>query len=229
MACSGVIAAAGFALTLAAGEPVVFATEAPFPPYSFVDAAGVITGFERDVGDEVCRRALLVCDWRNVQFDRLIPGVMTGEFDVVLGGLAVTPERMRLVDFTFAYNESSDTDVLYGHAGAPAPAQARVAVQSGTIQEAHARDMGWDLRPFGTPAEVLGAVTSGAADLAFGAFESEIANLPDLLPLYEEDVPDMGTAMAVCRGNDALLQRLNAALGAMMEDGTIDEFTQRWL
>lgn len=229
MGCTGAIAAAGLALTLASGEPVVFATEAPFAPYTTLDAAGEIGGFEREVGDEVCLRAQLTCVWQNVQFDRLIPGVMTGEFDVILGGLAVTPERMRLVDFTEAYNESSDIDQLYGHQGAPAPDQGRVAVQSGTTQHGHARDMGWDVLAFGTPAEVMGAVVAGKADLAFGAFETEAAAFPDILPLYEEDVPDMGTAMAVCHGNTALLTQLNAALGAMLEDGTIDEIAARWL
>lgn len=229
MACTGAIAAAGFALTLAAGEPVVFATEAPFAPYTTLDAAGAIGGFERAVGDEVCARAHLTCVWQNVQFDRLIPGVMSGEFDVILGGLAVTPERMRLVEFTLAYNESSDIDKLYGREGAPAPDQARVAVQSGTIQHGHARDRGWDVLPFGTPGEVVGAVAAGKADLAFGAFEAEAAAAPDILPIYEEEVPDMGTAMAVCRGNTALLTQLNTALGAMIEDGTIDEITARWL
>lgn len=229
MACTGVIAAAGLALTLAAGDPVVFATEAPFAPYTTLDETGEIGGFEREVGDEVCARAHLTCTWQNVQFDRLLPGVMAGEFDVILGGLAVTPERLRLVDFTLAYNESSDTDKLYGRAGAPQPTQARVAVQSGTIQHSYARDAGWNILPFGSPAEVVGAVVAGKADLAFGAFETETAGLPDILPLYEENVPDMGTAMAVCRGNEPLLTQLNTALKAMIEDGTIDEITARWL
>lgn len=229
MACAGVIAAAGLALTLAAGEPVVFATEAPFAPYTVMDETGAIAGFEREVGDEVCARAQLTCIWVNVQFDRLLPGVMSGEFDVVLGGLAITPARMAQVDFTLPYNESSDIDVFYGREDAPEPARARIAVQSGTIQADHARAAGWDVMPFGTPSDVVGAVVTGRADLAFGPFEAETADLPDILPLYQEEVPDLGTAMAVCRGNDALLDQLNAALEAMTTDGTIDEITARWL
>lgn len=229
MACAGVIAAAGLALTLAAGEPVVFATEAPFAPYTTLDASGGIGGFEREIGDEVCVRAQLTCSWVNVQFDRLVPGVIAGEFDVILGGMAITPERMAQVDFTMPYNETGGIDQLYGREGAPEPAKARVAVQSGTIQQSHALAMGWDVSAFGTPADVVGAVLAGTADLAFGAFETEVAGFPDLLPLYSEEVPDLGTAMAVCRGNDALLYQLNTALEGMFEDGTIDEITARWL
>ena len=229
MACAGTIAALTLSVTLIAGEPVRFATEAPFAPYTFVDDAGQISGFERDVADEVCRRAHLTCIWENVQFDRLLPGVMSGEFDVALGGLAVTPERMKQVDFTIAYNESGDTDVLYGFEGAPAPDQARVAVQSGTIQAGHARGKGWDTTAYGNPRAVIDAVLTGKADLAFGSFEEELAAYPDLLPLYDEEVPDLGTAMAVCKGNDILLTQLNLVLEAMQQDGTIDEITERWL
>ena len=229
MACTGTIAAMGLALTLASNEPVRFATEAPFPPYSYVDDLGQISGFERDVADEVCARAHLTCVWENVQFDRLLPGVMAGEFDVILGGVAVTPDRMKLVDFSIAYNESSDIDVLYGRDGAPEPAQARIGVQSGTIQEGHARAKGWNTTPYGTPQAVIDALLSGKVDLIFGSFADETADLPEILPLYDEEVPDMGTAMAVCKGNSALLTQLNAALEAMIEDGTIDDITARWL
>lgn len=154
---------------------------------------------------------------------------MSGRFDVVLGGIAVTPERMKLVDFSLSYNESSDLDTLYGREGAPEPRVARIGVQSGTIQETHARDRGWDVYSFATEALVMEALDAGKLDLAFGPFEDEAATTTDILPLYDEDVPDMGTAMAVCRGNDALLNQLNAALEAMQKDGTIDEITARWL
>lgn len=229
MACTSTIVAVGLALTLASNEPVRFATEAPFSPYTYVDDTGEVRGFERDIADEVCARAQLTCVWENVQFDRLLPGVMAGEFDVILGGFAVTPDRKKLVDFSIAYNESSDIDVLYGRNGAPEPARARVAVQSGTIQEGHARAKGWDTIPYGTPQAVVDALLAGKVDLIFGSFGDETANLDDILPLYDEEVPDMGTAMAVCKGNTALLTQLNVALDAMLRDGTIDDITARWL
>lgn len=229
MVCGGAIAAIGLGLTLATSEPVVFATEAPFAPYTMIDEAGQIYGFERDIADEVCRRALLRCEWQTAQFDQLLPGVMTGLYDVALGGIAVTAERQKLVDFTMAYNESTDTDLLYGAADAPPPKTARIAVQAGTIQESHARRQGWDVTSFGSPDDVIGALLAGRVDLAFGPFETELASVPEIAWRYEEQVPDLGTAMAVCRGNDALLTQLNTALDAMFNDGTIDEITARWL
>ncbi len=89
--------------------------------------------------------------------------------------------------------------------------------------------MGWNAFSFATEADVLGALTAGKVDLAFGAYATEATEAAGILPLYDEEVPDMGTAMAVCKGNTALLTQLNAALEAMIEDGTIDDITARWL
>jgi ABC-type amino acid transport substrate-binding protein len=208
-------------------------TEAPFAPYTFVDAVGAITGFERDIGDEVCKRALLNCTWENVIFDQLLPGVAAGRFDIVLGGIAVTPERMKLVDFSQTYNDSTDRDWFYGRDGAPMPDEARIGVQSGTLQAAYARDQGYNVYPFATEPKVLQALTAGNIDLAFGTFSADTLDKlqaeAGINALYSADVPDMGTAMAVCRGNTALLTQINAALQAMQADGTIDKITDRWM
>ena len=154
---------------------------------------------------------------------------MAGDFDIVLGGMAVTPDRMRLVDFSLSYEQSQESHSIYGLEGAPVPALARIGVQSGTIHETYAGTMGWNSFSYGTGTEVVTALRTGTVDLAFGALTSEIAAYPEIQSLFAEDIPDLGTAMAVCRGNNTLLTKINAALRAMLDDGTIDAITARWL
>jgi ABC-type amino acid transport substrate-binding protein len=233
MACLGTIAGALAGLTLASAEPVVVGTDGPFPAYVLVDAAGTITGFERDVMDEVCQRARLDCDWRLANFDQLIPGVMAGEFDVVLGGMAVTDERRALVDFTTSYHGTDPTEWYIGRPGAPPPARALIAVQTGTVHESHLRKLGFRHLAFPTEREVLAALSRGEADLALGPFETrpDIAAFIDdngLDFLYSDLIPDDGVAMAVCKGNTDLLDSLNAALDSMRADGTLRAFETRW-
>jgi polar amino acid transport system substrate-binding protein len=233
MSCVGTVAGVMAGLVLAASEPVVVATDAPFPAYTYVDDAGTITGFERDLMDEVCLRAVLDCRWSDVNFDQLIPGVMAGEFDVVLGGIAVTPERREIVDFTAVYHTTDPNEWYIGRPGAPEPSAALTAVQSGTMQEAHLRHMGYRHVAFTTEPEVLEALQSGKVDLALGPFETRqeirdfaAANGFDFL--YSETIPDEGVAMAVCKGNDALLTTLNSALEGIRRDGTLASLETRW-
>lgn len=233
MPCLGTVAGLMTGLILAASEPVLIATDAPFPAYTYVDDAGTITGFERDLMDEVCRRAVLDCAWTLANFDQLIPGVMAGEFDVVLGGIAVTPERRQLVDFTEIYHSTDPDEWYIGRPGAPEPSAALVAVQSGTMQEAHLRVMGYRHLSFPTEPEVLQALLDGKVDLALGPFESR-QDIRDFMGrnaldyLYSETIPDDGVAMAVCKGNAGLLGSLNSALDAIRRDGTLASLETRW-
>jgi len=233
MPCIGTVAGLMAGLVLAASEPVVVATDAPFPAYTYLDDAGTITGFERDLMDEICARALLDCRWTDVTFDQLIPGVMAGDYDVVLGGLAVTPERRDLVDFTAPYHATDPDEWYIGRPGAPDPASALVAVQSGTMQEAHLRQMGYRHLSFSTEPEVLAALVAGKVDLALGPFETR-ADIRDYIAangfdyLYSETIPDEGVAMAVCKGNGALLGTLNTALATIRDDGTLASLENRW-
>lgn len=233
MACVGAVASVMAGLVLAATEPVVIGTDAPFPAYTYVDAAGEITGFERDVMDEVCARAVLDCRWELANFDQLIPGVMSGRFDVVLGGIAVTEERRAMVDFTQSYHGTDPNEWYIGPPGAAEPSKALIAVQSGTVQEAHLRDRGYDHISFPTEPQVLQALVAGEVDLALGPFETreDIRAFVDQYGfdyLYSEVILDDGVGMAVCKGNAGLLDALNLALDTMRRDGTLASLENRW-
>jgi polar amino acid transport system substrate-binding protein len=232
-ACVGTVAGVLAGLYLAASEPVVIATDAPFPAYTYVDENGTITGFERDLMDEVCSRAVLNCTWENVNFDQLIPGVMAGDFDIAIGGIAITPERRDMVDFTQSYHGTDPDEWYIGRPGAPEPSVALTGVQSGTMQEAHLRAMGYRHVAYPTEAEVLSALRAGAVELALGPFETR-QEIRDFIAangfdfLYSDLIPDDGVAMAVCRGNGDLLDALDSALDAMRRDGTLASLENRW-
>jgi ABC-type amino acid transport substrate-binding protein len=234
MTCAGTIAGLVTGLALVASEPVVVGTDGPFPNYILVDEAGVITGYERDLMDEVCLRAALDCTWKLANFDQLIPGVMSGEFDVVLGGIAVNDDRRLLIDFTQSYYFTEPYEWYIGPPGTLPPDQVLTGVQSGTVHEAHLKKLGLNHQTFATEPQVLAALAAGQVDLALGPFETR----PDIQAyldqngfdfLYSDEIPDDGVAMAVCKGNTDLLDSLNAALDAMQADGTLAVIENRWL
>lgn len=233
MPCAGTIASLVAGVVLAASEPVVIGTEAPFPAYTYLAEDGTITGHDRDLMDDICARQHWRCEWQNVHFDELIPGVMSGRFDIIIGGIAVTAERRDLVDFTQAFSNSSPEEWFVGHPGAPEPDQALIAVQSGTVHEAHLKETDYSFRSYATETQVLDALALGTVDLALGPFYTREDLAPfidanDLDFLYPVMIPDDGIAMAVCRGNTDLLDSLNAALDAMRTDGTLAALEDRW-
>jgi polar amino acid transport system substrate-binding protein len=233
MGCIGAIVSVVTGLVLAGSDPIVIGTEAPFPAYIYVADDGTLSGHDYDLMDQICTRAALNCSWELANFDELIPGVMDGRFDVIIGGIAVTPERRTLVDFTQPYYSSDPEEWYLGRSGAPEPANALIAVQSGTVHEAHLRKLGYRHIAFSTEPQVLAAIAEGSVDLALGPFETrgevqDFADANGLEYLYYELIPDDGVAMAVCRGNSDLLDSLNLALDAMRADGTLEILEDRW-
>ncbi|MDA8004923.1 MAG: transporter substrate-binding domain-containing protein, partial [Alphaproteobacteria bacterium] len=55
-----------------AQQVVRMGTEGAYPPYNFINDAGEIDGFERELGDELCRRANLNCEWVTNDWDSII-------------------------------------------------------------------------------------------------------------------------------------------------------------
>jgi len=231
VAC-GALTAGIAALHLASAPATIIGTEVPFYPYTQIDETGEITGMDREIADEVCERARLRCEWIATQFDQLIPGLNMGAFDIIMGGIAITDARQKRVDFTIPYTQSGSSSSYLGLPGAPGIDDAITAVQSGTIQEQHLSDTGRRYISLPNEIAVLEALVQGRADLALGAFNSMTTDAMITQQgfefLYSEDIFDDGTAMAVCKGNDPLREKLDAALSAMIEDGTLDEISARW-
>ena len=54
-------------------DTVRMGTEGAYPPFNFINEAGEIDGLERELGDELCRRADLECEWVTNEWDSMIP------------------------------------------------------------------------------------------------------------------------------------------------------------
>src|SRR5262245_64990665 len=91
------LAVVGAAITLAAAayaaDKVRVATEASFPPFSKTEADGSFAGFEIDLGNEVCRRADLDCEWVKQDFDGMIAALLVNKYDMVFSSMSIKPER----------------------------------------------------------------------------------------------------------------------------------------
>ena len=117
-------------------------TEGAYPPYNFINDEGEVDGFERELGDELCRRADLECVWVTNEWDSIIPNLVEGNYDTILAGMSITDERDEVIDFTQPYIPPS-ASVYVALAGAGDGAVAgRVAAQVSTIQADYLSESG---------------------------------------------------------------------------------------
>ena len=84
-------------------DAVRMGTEGAFPPYNFINDSGEVDGLERELGDELCRRADLECTWVTNEWDSIIPNLVAENYDTIMAGMSITDERDEVIDFTQPY------------------------------------------------------------------------------------------------------------------------------
>jgi ABC-type amino acid transport substrate-binding protein len=217
---------------------VRFGTEGAFPPWNFLDSNGNVAGFEVDLGNELCTRAGLDCEWTVNDWDTMIPDLKAKQFDAILAGMAITEERVAEIDFTAMYRPP-DPSRFVGLSGESFDFadlnSTRIGVLRSTIQHDYLRE-NFDRRAnsindFLTFGGMLRELRSGALHLIF-ADEAELAAAMASEPDFDFKGPPIlvggGVGIGLRKEDDELEARLNAALSSMKQDGSLDALITQW-
>lgn len=76
------------------------------PPFSMKDQAGVWEGINVDLWKEIAKELNVLYQFQEMEIDALLAGVADGSIDVVVGPLAITLGREKIVDFSVAFYTS---------------------------------------------------------------------------------------------------------------------------
>jgi polar amino acid transport system substrate-binding protein len=218
-------------MALAQSQTIRMGTEGAYPPYNFLNDKGEVDGFEREVGDELCKRAELTCEWVVTDWDGIIPNLVSGNYDTIIAGMNITAERDEVIDFTQNYLPpsasafvalSADVDVTTGV----------IAAQASTVQAGHVAASGASLLEFATPEETVASVRNGEADAVF-------ADKDYLIPIVEESGGALmfvgediqlgdGVGMGLRESDTELRDKFDAAIQSMKDDGTLNTLITKW-
>lgn len=225
------VIALGAGVALAGSHSVIrMGTEGAYEPWNFINDSGEIDGFERELGDELCARAELNCEWVTNEWDSIIPNLVSGNYDVIIAGMSITDERDEVIDFTQAYTPpdpsyyaavSEDVDLANGV----------IAAQTSTIQAGYVADSGATLVEFATPDETIAAVLNGEADavLADSSFIlTMIDTNADLMVVGDPVSLGGGVGMGIRESDGELRATFNAAIDSMKADGTLNDLIEKW-
>ena len=211
---------------------VVIATVGNYHPFNFLDDAGEIDGLERELGDELCRRADLECAWIVREWETLIPALEAEEFDAILAGMSITAEREQRIAFTEAYYPPTPS-VYVARAGAgDAAAQGVIGITANTIYSDYFTELGRPFVPLDHAREAVDAVLSGEVDAVLVdhgyAVEKLAAHAGQLAIVGPSVLLDRGLGIGVRQGS-ALKGTLDAALASMKADGTLNALLRTWV
>ncbi|MGY9028493.1 MAG: transporter substrate-binding domain-containing protein [Rhodobacterales bacterium] len=222
------------ALALTAGmsfaDTVRMGTEGAYPPYNFINDAGEVDGFERELGDELCVRAALTCEWVVNDWDSIIPNLVSGNYDTIIAGMSITAERDEVIDFTQNYTQP-DASAYMALSADVNLSGAVIAAQTNTIQASFVAASGATLVEFSTPEETVAAVKNGEADavLADKSYLVPVAEADNsLVLLAQQELIGGGVGMGVRESDNDLRDKFDAAIASMKADGSLNALIAKW-
>ena len=196
-------------------------------------------GYEPEAARLVLDRIGAEIEWVMLPWEDMIPAVRRGDADAVWCGQGITPERAALVDFTEPYAVFNETLVV--RAGDPARSVEQLAgyrigaIANSTNMRLAETFPGVELVSFGASDDVFGdmieATRSGEID---GFVDDDVV----MIPLAQEDADFVEAftvetrnrwAIGVAPGDDALRGEIDAALAAVIADGSLARAWNRWM
>lgn len=220
---------------------ITVATDATWPPMQFVDENRQIVGFDIDLINAVAEAAGFEVEIQNTAWDGIFAGLGNNDYDAVISSVTITEERRATMDFSVPYINAGQ--VLIVRQDAPATWSSlgdlvgeSVGAQIGTTGAFEVeRVSGVTLRTYdelGMAIEDLaqGRIAGVVADTPIAAdFALQNENYRTVLKIVGEPFTEEFYGVAVRRGNQEVLDLINAGLEVVLNDGTAERLEQKWL
>ena len=233
-ALSALLLAAPLMLLAACGsvDKVVIATDGNYHPFNFINDDGEIDGLERELGDELCERADLECEWVQNDWEEMIPDLVAEEFDAIFAGMSITAEREETIDFTEAYYPPTPSIYLARAGEGDEAVQGTIGATANTIYSDYFTEQGRAFVSFEGSIDLAEAVLNGEVDAVLvdhGYGVEKLAQYEGQLAMVGPTVLlDRGLGIGVRKGSD-LKGKLDEALASMKADGALNAIILKWV
>jgi len=223
----------------ALADTLTMGTNASFPPYEYYEN-GVIVGIDAEIAAAIAEKLGMDLEIADMEFKAIIPAVTTGKISFGMAGMTVTEERLQSVNFSETYatgiqaiivkedSPIASVDDLYAEG-----ATWKIGVQDSTTGDIYCTDDFGEERvsKFPVGADAVEALKTGKVDCVI--IDNEPAKayvaMNEGLKILETEYVTEDYAIAVALENTELLDKINAALKELIEDGTVQKILDKYI
>lgn len=217
---------------------LTMATNATFPPYESYEGNDIV-GIDADIAKAIADKLGLKLEIQDMEFNSIITAVQSGKADLGLAGMTVTDERKESVDFSDPYYEAVQYVILpEGSEIATADdlVGKTIGVQLGTTGDFIASDIAdTTVSQYNKAVDAVNDLINGKVDcviidknpaLVFESkFEGQVTAVDGAQFGFEAEE----YAIAMPKGDSALVEQVNAALAEIKADGTFDQLVATYI
>jgi polar amino acid transport system substrate-binding protein len=240
----GLLLIAALALTACgpkASKKITFGSDASFPPMEFVDAQKAVTGFDIDMIQAVAKAAGFEAEVKNVAWDGIFAGLANGEYDAILSSVTITDERKGTMDFSTPYVNAGQVIIV-----------PKTTTDVSKPEDLKGKVVGVQISTTGDIAvgkiegvkqkKTYDEIGLAVEDLSIGRLDAVVVDSPIAANYvlqnekYKAKLQIVGVpfteeyyGVAVKKGNQKVLDKINKGLEAIQKDGTLDKLKAKWL
>ena len=227
---------------IASAGKLVVGVNPPYTPNEYLDPNGKVIGFDVDLLDATAKVLGLTTDYRQADFDKIIPAVTAGTYDMGMSSFTDNKEREKTVDFTDYFSAGILWASPTGKTVDPNNACGlSVAVQTTTVEDTDdipgkskacvaagkpaIKKVQFTSQDDATNALVLGKVDAMSADSPVTAYaiKQSGGKIQQAGQIFEA----APYGWPVAKGS-SLAQALQKALQKLIDNGTYDQICKKW-
>lgn len=228
-------------------------TNAEFPPFEYL-ADNKPVGVDMQIAQAIADELGMKLEIKNVKFDTILTSISSGKGDLGIAGITVTDERKESVNFSVNYATSTQYIVMKNDAKIEKIedlAGLKIGVQLGTTGDFIISDeiagtedeetgehikgvlegTGATVTQYNSAADAAVNMNSGKVDVVvIDKLPAEIVagqydNFKAIELVYADgSKTDESYAVAIAKGNDELLEKVNKVIERLIADGSIDKW-----
>ena len=229
-------AASAAELTTVTPGKLTMSTNAAFPPYESTDDNGNFVGIDIDVAAAIAEKLGLELQVDDMDFDAALLAAQNGKSDMVMAGVTVTDERLKVMDFSDTYAEGiqsiivpEDSDI----ATADDLSGKAIGTQRGTTGYIYCTDdFGEEnVIAYDDGLTAVQALNNGQVDAVVidNAPAQEFVAANPGLKILDTAYAQEDYAIGVAKGNTQLLDAINGALEELQADGTLQAIVDKYI
>jgi len=225
----------GMAATIAQKGYFVVVDDAAYAPQSYVDKKGDLIGFDVDVAKRLSAILGIPAKIKPVQWTAVLAGIPVGRFDVSIGSMTITKDRLKSMDFSEPYYYTqAQLIVKQGSKMITTTAKmkgTKIGVGTGTTYAQFLDKVGGvQVKAYATDTDTFPDLKNGRLNAVMTADLTAAQGISSGYPFVFSGKPYYyePLAFAIQKGQTDWLALLNYAVKQMHSDGTLTTMAKKW-
>ncbi|MBH0085668.1 amino acid ABC transporter substrate-binding protein [Psychrobacter sp. SCQQ22] len=221
------------------GGTINVGTEGTYPPFTYHDESGKLTGYDVEVTRAVAEKLGVEVDFKETQWDAMLAGLDSKRFDMVANQVSLTtPERLAKYDKASPYSWSgavvlapTDDDRYSSWEGLKGLRTAQsLSSNYGELAERYEAE----IVPVDGMAQAIQLVKQDRADFTMNdnlAVLDYLKKFPDAkleIKLTAPASEQTGSGLVLIKGDDEVVAKLDEAMAALAAEGTLTKLSEEF-